>query len=674
MKPWRTRPATTGTRASAAPPRARGRRMLGRLGAGVIGALLAIPFVISPSLAASTNYVANCDARLRTTTSTTATVVDVVAAGGTVTASGTVSGGSWSADCPSTVSGSGWLAITAVNGKTTSTLYGKATVYAAAGLFSVATAPPPPSNVLEGVDVSTWQGAINYAQVKASGRSFVIAKATEGIGYLDPRWATNRVNAPAAGLALGAYHFARPDGNSTLAGARGEADWFVSQANFAGGMLIPALDLEVHGTLSVSGLTAWVQAWLDEVYVKTGSRAMIYTSPSFWKTYLGDTRWFADNGYKILWVAHWTSSSSPTVPGSNWGGRGWTFWQYTSSGTVPGIGGSVDLDRYNGTDLTRVTYGADFKVGLGNGGTGSVEQGATITIPVAISRSWFTLPVALSVSGLPTTMSSSLAAASTVSGSTSVSFAPSTSTPAGVYPFTVSGTANGLVRTATGSITVTDSQPPTVVAPFARLAIGRIGSGVPVVLTWSAKDASGVQAYALAESTNGGSLATVGLASPLSTSSSQGLAFGGSYRYAVKATDKLGNASAWAYGPTLTPSAVQESSTGIAYSSGWYRGYTSLAYGGRLVYATRTGAWASYTFTGRSIGWVSYRGPNRGKANVYIDGKLSRTVNLYASAYVSRSLVFSATWAGVGKHTIKIVVLGTAGHPRVDVDAFVRLS
>ena len=69
---------------------------------------------------------------------------------------------------------------------------------------------------------------------------------------------------------------------------------------------------------------------------------------------MGDTTWFADNGYNVLWVAHWTTATAPTVPGGAWGGDGWTFWQYTSDGSVPGISGRVDLNRYNGTNFSRV--------------------------------------------------------------------------------------------------------------------------------------------------------------------------------------------------------------------------------------------------------------------------------------------------------------------------------
>jgi GH25 family lysozyme M1 (1,4-beta-N-acetylmuramidase) len=91
------------------------------------------------------------------------------------------------------------------------------------------------------------------------------------------------------------------------------------------------------------------------VYARTGARAMIYTTPSFWQNHMGNTRWFADNGYRVVWIAHW-GVSSPTVPASNWGGRSWGFWQYSNCGSVPGIAGCVDLDRFHGSDLSKASF------------------------------------------------------------------------------------------------------------------------------------------------------------------------------------------------------------------------------------------------------------------------------------------------------------------------------
>ena len=114
------------------------------------------------------------------------------------------------------------------------------------------------------------------------------------------------------------------------------------------------LDLEDTGGLSSSALQTWVKAFVQRIYDRTGVRAVIYVSPAFWSNKMGNSTWFAKNGYDVLWIAHWTTASSPSVPAENWGGKSWTFWQYTSDGSVPGISGRVDLDRYNGTDLSKV--------------------------------------------------------------------------------------------------------------------------------------------------------------------------------------------------------------------------------------------------------------------------------------------------------------------------------
>jgi GH25 family lysozyme M1 (1,4-beta-N-acetylmuramidase) len=217
-----------------------------------------------------------------------------------------------------------------------------------------------PVSYIQGVDVSHYNGTINWSAVKAAGRQFAIAKVTEGQTFLDNMYATNKTGATAADLKFTAYHFARPDtiatGDTITSDAVKEADWFVSNAQLSHGNLVPALDLEVHGTLTVSQLTTWVQTWLARVATDMGGvKAMIYTSPSFWQTYMGNSTWFASNGYTVLWIAHWTSDCAPTVPASNWGGHSWTFWQWTSCAQVSGISGCVDGDRFHYTDFSSVT-------------------------------------------------------------------------------------------------------------------------------------------------------------------------------------------------------------------------------------------------------------------------------------------------------------------------------
>jgi GH25 family lysozyme M1 (1,4-beta-N-acetylmuramidase) len=638
-----------------------------RLAMALLIALLALPALAAEATAATRAYIANCPVNLRTAASTSSAAVAVIPAGATVSVASELAGDSWSADCAGAVSGSRWFSITAINGVTTTSLYGASQLYAAKGLFRAA-------NLLEGIDVSTWQGTIDYAKVAASGRRFVVAKATEGIGFTDPKWALNRTAAPAAGLRVTGYHFARPDLNPT--DAVGEADWFVSQLGLVPGMLVPALDLERHGTLSAAALQAWVGAWLDEVYAKTGVRPMIYTSPSFWKSYVGDTRTFADEGYTILWVAHWFVSN-PSVPAQNWGGHGWTFWQYDDCGTVPGMSGCVDLDRYHGLDLTSMTVGADFGA-QASPAKQSVKQGGSVVFAIGVTRQFYTLPVSLSVTGLPAgaTATITTSAANTDAATLAITTSKTdTVTPVGTYPLTVTASSNGLIRTATASLTVGDGIAPVAGAPAARLMVPPASvTTAPVKATWSGADPSGIAGYALQWQVDGGTWSSRVLTPVTTTWASGGYVFGHTYRQRVQATDGAGNVGSWAYGPVLLPVLTQQTSSSVTYSGAWSTVKSIYASGGSLKYATSKGASASFTFIGSSIGWLSYLGPNRGKAAVYLDGIYKATVSMYSATYSSRRVVYVGTWATSGSHTIKVVDLGTSGHSRIDLDGFIRLT
>lgn len=297
----------------------------------------------------TTNYLSNCGVRLRASTSTSAGTTAIIDSDELVTASAKVTGGAWEADCLTSVSGNTWYKITAVGGKSVSSLYGVSAVYAATGLFRTVSATST-TGFKEGIDVSHWQGAIDWSRVRAAGKTFAVIKATEGVSFLDDRYAQNKAGALGQGMKVGAYHFARP-GNDPVR----EADWFVDHMGLQHGMLIPALDIEVTGGLGPTALTNWTKAWLARVTQRIGAKPMIYTSPAFWRNNLNDSRWFADNGYSVLWVAHW-NTTNPSLPGSNWGGKSWTFWQYSSDGTVPGISGRVDLDRYRLASWDPVTY------------------------------------------------------------------------------------------------------------------------------------------------------------------------------------------------------------------------------------------------------------------------------------------------------------------------------
>ena len=222
----------------------------------------------------------------------------------------------------------------------------------------LASAPPasgaPPA---VGIDVSRFQGTIDWSLVAGSGIDFAFVQASRGSGFdcavkpdqcgADPYFLANRTNAVAAGLRIGPYHRAFATGG-TLAAARAdavaEADVFLaSVGSLQSGNLVPVLDVETPFTgLDANRLRTWIRVWVKRVAKRLGRKPMIYTNASSWSA-TGNTTEFAKAKYP-LWVAEW-GVSKPSVPATNWAGRGWSVWQYTSSGTAAGISGRVDMNR-----------------------------------------------------------------------------------------------------------------------------------------------------------------------------------------------------------------------------------------------------------------------------------------------------------------------------------------
>ncbi len=209
--------------------------------------------------------------------------------------------------------------------------------------------PTPTPAYVDGIDVSYHQGPINWPQVATAGKRFAFVRATAGTLTADTAYWANSSGARAAGMSVGSYHFANPDMAFNDAG--NEAAWFLRNAAIASGDLLPVLDFETANGLDPVSLATWAQTWLSQVTAATGVRPIIYTNPTFWSTSMANTDWFARNGYSVLWIAHWTTASQPAVPAGGWAGHGWSFWQHSSMGAVPGINGAVDLDRFNGPSL-----------------------------------------------------------------------------------------------------------------------------------------------------------------------------------------------------------------------------------------------------------------------------------------------------------------------------------
>jgi hypothetical protein len=147
----------------------------------------------------------------------------------------------------------------------------------------------------------------------------------------------------------------------------------------------------------------------------------------------------------------------------------------------------------------------------------------------------------------------------------------------------------------------------------------------------------------------------------------------GTYRVRVRATDALGHATSWRTGGWFTVRRLQENASAIRLVKGFKRVTAAGASGGKLATATRTGSTVTASFTGASIAWVGVRGPDRGKAKVYLDGKLVATVSLYAATRSDATVVWRRAFSSTRAHVLKIVATGThaAGSTgtRVDLDA-----
>ncbi|WP_328891920.1 GH25 family lysozyme [Streptomyces sp. NBC_00316] len=204
--------------------------------------------------------------------------------------------------------------------------------------------PMAATDGVQGIDVSHYQGTINWTSVRNSGKQFAWIKATEGTSYKDPMFNTNYLNAYHAGVIRGAYHFARPDASS---GAT-QANFFASNGGAwsRDNLTLPGV-LDIEGNcygLSQTSMRNWILDFYNTYKTRTTRDIVIYTSPSWWSTCTGG--WSGMATRSPLWVAHWTTAASPTIAT---GFPAWTVWQYTSTGTVSGISGNVDRDKFNGT-------------------------------------------------------------------------------------------------------------------------------------------------------------------------------------------------------------------------------------------------------------------------------------------------------------------------------------
>lgn len=193
---------------------------------------------------------------------------------------------------------------------------------------------PSSDTIYEGIDVSGWQGNINYAEVKQSGIEIVYMKASEGKSFIDPYFNQNYENAKANGLKVGFYHYLIARSNEE---AIEEARFFVSVISRKEPDCRLAMDFESFGNLSVEEINQIGITFMREVQNLSGKEVIIYSNTNDARNiFSGELTNYP------LWVAQY-EVSEPT-PNGKW--STWAGWQYTSTGEVAGISGHVDRNKF----------------------------------------------------------------------------------------------------------------------------------------------------------------------------------------------------------------------------------------------------------------------------------------------------------------------------------------
>ncbi len=205
----------------------------------------------------------------------------------------------------------------------------------------------PSAYAVHGIDVSHWQGAIDWRQVRASGVSFAFIKATEGGDHADRLFSDNWQGAARAGLPRGAYHF-----YYFCRSAEEQARWFIRNVPRDPAALPAVLDLEwnhLSRTCTHRPDPATVRAeaarFLDILTAHYGQRPVVYTTVDFYR----------ETGIGALPGTEFWLRSVAGHPATVYPGQRWSLWQYTGTGIVPGIRGPVDINVFAGSraDWTR---------------------------------------------------------------------------------------------------------------------------------------------------------------------------------------------------------------------------------------------------------------------------------------------------------------------------------
>lgn len=193
---------------------------------------------------------------------------------------------------------------------------------------------PSGDTIYEGIDVSSWQGEIDFSQVKAGGIEVVYIKSSEGFRSVDSYFEQNYANAKNAGLKVGFYHYVTA---RSVEDAVRQANFFVSTISGKNPDCKLAMDFESFGSLGREEINQIALTFMQTVKNVSGKDVIIYSDE-----YNANSTFESNLATYPLWVAQY-EVSEPTVR-EHW--NNWAGWQYTDRGEVPGISSYVDRDKF----------------------------------------------------------------------------------------------------------------------------------------------------------------------------------------------------------------------------------------------------------------------------------------------------------------------------------------
>jgi hypothetical protein len=442
---------------------------------------------------------------------------------------------------------------------------------------------------------------------------------------------------------------------------------------------------------------------------------MVYTSPAGWESRTGDTTAVADAGYTVLWIAHW-GVAEPRLPANEWSGNGWTFWQYTSDGSVPGIEGRVDLDWYESGDFAPVTIPSP----------DVAPPIATVAVPADVAE-----PMTVAFNEVvrhvtpgnvlirSTSTGATLEASTTCRSGKGADVDCETGNVRTVLvqplePLVPGEAYEGLVNPLGAPVPVadrSDNPAPSTAHPFAAPTEVEQGSAA---VTYEWRSVSNRRAFGRSYAVERAAGARVtfaftgrsvtwytatGPAMGRAAVTIDGVARGPFDQYATGPGFKvarrftglergphtitvrvLGTGSANATDTLVVVDAFEFGGDVVAnpeLQTAWASVEASRASGGSLAASDLARASVTFTFRGNGVDWFTVRDRRQGRAEIYVDGALVRTVDNY-SATPAYGVARSVTGLAPGPHTVRMIVLGE-GRPAakgtlVSVDRFVVIA